>query len=67
VERGEEIVRSLGFKIFRVRYLAGPPLTAKVQVSPAEMALLAGSTAAIDSGLKSAGFDSVIIDPDGYR
>jgi uncharacterized protein len=67
VERGEEVVRSLGFKIFRVRYLAGPPLTAKVQVSPAEMALLAGTTAAINAGLKSAGFDSVIIDPDGYR
>lgn len=67
VERSEDIVRSLGFKIFRVRYLAGPPLTAKVQVSPAEAALLAGTTAAIDAGLKIAGFDSVIIDPDGYR
>ena len=67
VEQGEEFVRSLGFKIFRVRFLEGPPLTAKLQVAPQEMDLLAGRVAAIEAGLMSAGFEAVVIDPDGYR
>jgi len=67
VEDGEEFIRSLGFKIFRVRFLEGPPITAKLQVAPSEMGLLAGREAAIESGLKNAGFESVFIDPDGYR
>ncbi|MCK9588963.1 MAG: ATP-dependent sacrificial sulfur transferase LarE [Terrimicrobiaceae bacterium] len=67
VERGEEFVRSLGFKIFRVRFLEEPPITAKLQIAPGERNLLAGRTAAIEAGLKDAGFASVVIDPDGYR
>lgn len=67
VEEGEELVRSLGFKIFRVRFLAGPPVAAKVQIAPAEMERLAGNTSAIEAGLKQAGFVDVVIDPDGYR
>lgn len=67
VEKGEEFIRSLGFKTFRVRFLEGPPITAKLQVAPSEMGLLAGREAAIESGLKSAGFESAHIDPDGYR
>ena len=67
VEQGEELVRSLGFKIFRVRFLAGPPVTAKLQIAPAEMELLAGTAPAIEAGLKHAGFAEVLIDPDGYR
>ena len=67
IEHGEEFVRSLGFKIFRVRLLEGPPLTAKLQVAPEEMDLLAGRAAALEAGLKSAGFEAVVIDPDGYR
>ena len=67
VEHGEEFVRSLGFKIFRVRFLEGPPVTAKLQIAPSEMGRLAGQEAAIETGLKKAGFDSVVIDPDGYR
>ncbi len=67
VEQGEEFVRSLGFKIFRVRFLEGPPVTAKLQIAPSEMGLLAGREAAIETGLRNAGFDSVVIDPDGYR
>lgn len=67
VEQGEEFLRSLGFKIFRVRFLEGPPLTAKLQIAPSEMSRLAGQTADIEAGLKSAGFDAVVIDPDGYR
>ena len=67
VEQGEEFVRSLGFKIFRVRFLEGPPVTARLQVAPEEMALLAGRAADIEAGLKHAGFEAVVIDPDGYR
>ncbi|MFZ4775344.1 MAG: ATP-dependent sacrificial sulfur transferase LarE [Terrimicrobiaceae bacterium] len=67
VEKGEEFVRSLGFKVFRVRYLEGPPTCAKLQVAPAEMGLLAERRSEIEDGLKSAGFDAVEIDPDGYR
>ena len=40
VERGEETVRSLGFRVFRVRYLA--PSGARVQIAPEEMHSLAG-------------------------
>ena len=67
VEQGEEFVRSLGFKIFRVRFLEGPPVTARLQVASEEMALLAGRAADIEAGLKHAGFEAVVIDPDGYR
>ena len=67
IEHGEEFVRSLGFKIFRVRLLEGPPLTAKLQVAPEEMDMLAGRAATIEAGLKSVGFEAVVIDPDGYR
>lgn len=67
VENGEEFVRSLGFKIFRVRYIEGPPITARLQVAREEMALLSSRSAAIDAGLKSVGFDSVVVDPEGYR
>ena len=67
VEQGEELVRSLGFKIFRVRFLAGPPVGARVQIAPAEMGRLADTAAAIEAGLKRSGFVDVVIDPDGYR
>jgi len=67
VEQGEEFVRSLGFKIFRVRFLEGPPVTARLQIAPEEMTLLAGRAAAIEAGLKNAGFEAAVIDPDGYR
>lgn len=67
VEQGEALLRSLGFKIFRVRYLAGPPAAARVQIAPDEKELLAEVMTDIHAGLKEAGFASVVIDPDGYR
>ncbi len=67
VEAGEEHLRSLGFRIFRVRYLAGPPLTARVQIAPEETGALARLDSEIVEGLRHAGFDAVVIDPDGYR
>ncbi|HEU4678826.1 MAG TPA: ATP-dependent sacrificial sulfur transferase LarE, partial [Terrimicrobiaceae bacterium] len=64
VERGEEAVRSLGFRVFRVRYLA--PAGARVQVAPDEMPALAGVRERLFDILKHAGFGFVEIDPRGY-
>ena len=65
VERGEEAMRALGFRIFRVRYL--PPSGARVQVAPYEMPSLAEVGARLFQTLQKAGFESIEIDPRGYR
>ena len=68
IERGEALVRSLGFKVFRVRHLALDHETrARVQIAPDEMPRLAPVTDSLLSGLRSVGYDSVEIDPAGYR
>ncbi len=67
VERGEAFLRSLGFRVFRVRYQAGSPAGALVQVAPAENALLQARQERLMAGLRAVGFGSVTIDPDGYR
>ncbi len=65
VERGEAFVRSLGFRIFRVRYVDGAPPSARVQIAPDEMA--DARLAGIEPGLRAAGFGTVEIDPHGYH
>ena len=65
VERGEEVMRSLGFQIFRVRYL--PPSGARLQVAPDEMPSVAEVGARLFQALREEGFDSIEIDPQGYR
>ena len=69
IERGEAFVRSLGFKVFRVRHLADAALSprAKVQIAPEEMDRVPAVASAIQDGLLAAGYASVEIDPDGYR
>jgi uncharacterized protein len=71
IERGEAWVRSLGFRVFRVRHIAGnagEPPRAKVQVAPEEMAALsAGLEEKLVSGLHANGYATVEIDPAGYR
>lgn len=69
VERGEAHVRSLGFRIFRVRHLAEPsqPLRARVQIAPEEMTRLPEVAAELEAGLRAAGYAEVEIDPAGYR
>lgn len=67
VERGEALVRSLGFRVFRVRYVAGDPAGALVQVAPVENAALSLQREKLLAGLREAGFGSVEIDPEGYR
>ena len=65
IERGEEAVRLLGFRVFRVRYL--PPAGARLQVAPDEMPAIVPLREKLFQVLRGAGFDSVEIDPNGYR
>ncbi len=67
VEQGESFVRSLGFSVFRVRYLDGTHPGARVQIAPGEMDALEGQRDTLDSGLRRIGFEFVEIDPRGYR
>lgn len=67
VETGEAFVRSMGFRVFRVRYIAGPPVRARVQIAPDELAAAGGREDELMAGLRLAGFDEVEIDPEGYR
>jgi uncharacterized protein len=69
IERGEAHVRSLGFRIFRVRHLAeaGQPARARVQIAPDEMPRLPEVARELEAGLLAAGYVAVEIDPAGYR
>lgn len=67
VERGEEFVRSLGFQIFRVRYVAGVPAGARVQIASGEMGRLEPLRETLLGGLRAAGFGFAEIDPLGYH
>jgi uncharacterized protein len=68
IERGEALVRSLGFKVFRVRHMAlGNETRARVQIAPEEMGRLEPVTDTLVSGLRAAGYDGVEIDPAGYH
>ena len=69
VEAGEAHVRSLGFRVLRVRHIVAPDqaLHARVQVAPEELERLAPLHAQIASGLRAVGYDAVEIDPQGYR
>ena len=69
VERAEEHIRSLGFRVFRVRHVVkhdGPP-GALVQIAPGELSLIASVQTGIERGIRDAGYASVEIDPGGYR
>jgi pyridinium-3,5-biscarboxylic acid mononucleotide sulfurtransferase len=65
VERGEEVMRSLGFRIFRVRYL--PTSGARVQVAPDEMPSITQVRARLFAALGEVGFKFIEVDPKGYR
>jgi uncharacterized protein len=69
IEQAEEYVRSCGFAIFRVRYIARPdhPPIAKLQIAPGEMDKLRPLKAQIREALGAIGFLDLVVDPDGYR
>ena len=68
IERAEASVRKLGFRVFRVRHLAGEGVSrARVQIAPEEMTGLALVMAQLEAGILEAGYAAVEIDPAGYR
>lgn len=68
IERGEEWVRSLGFRVFRVRHHASADAPrARVQIAPEEMGALAAAEGSLRAGLQAVGYGEVEIDPAGYR
>lgn len=69
VEAGEAHVRSLGFRVLRVRHREEPDgaPTARVQLAPEEMGRLASVQPQLEAGLLAVGYGAVEIDPQGYR
>jgi uncharacterized protein len=66
VAAGEELLHSLGFTQFRVRY---HDTIVRIEVAPVDIARLASDTVrqSIVDGMKSAGFTYVTLDLEGYR
>jgi uncharacterized protein len=66
IERGEEALHALGFRVCRVRHHDS---LAKVEVALEDLdrALDPEMQEAIVRGLRAAGYESVMIDPKGYR
>ena len=71
IEQSEAFVRSLGFKVFRVRHVVEngqeTKFRARVQIAPEEMGGLVAHETSIVSGLAAVGYAAVEIDPAGYR
>ena len=69
IEQAEEFVRSCGFIVFRVRYIAVPEglPSAKLQVDPAENEKLVPMEGTIRQALRAIGFQNLLVDPNGYR
>jgi pyridinium-3,5-biscarboxylic acid mononucleotide sulfurtransferase len=69
IEQAEEYVRSLGFGVFRVRFLAQPPLlpVAKLQIEQDAMNKLRGFEAQIRAVMRAIGFSELVVDPEGYK
>ena len=64
VERGEDAMRALGFREFRVRHHGD---CARVEVAPSELARAARQASRIGAALADAGFTRVLLDVEGYR
>ena len=66
VDRGEEILRDFGFKVFRVRYHES---LVRLEFSPKELpkALNVTMSAILNKRFKSLGFKFVTVDLEGYR
>lgn len=66
IERGEAVLRELGFRQFRLRYYQE---MARIEVAAEEMprALVPATAAAMAARLKALGFAHVTLDLEGYR
>ncbi len=64
VEEAEELLRSLGFRIFRVRHHGE---IARIEVAREEMPALFAQLDRVNRGLKELGFKFVTVDLEGYR
>jgi pyridinium-3,5-biscarboxylic acid mononucleotide sulfurtransferase len=66
VERAEEVLRARGFREFRVRHLGA---AARIEVAPEELGRLADPALRhdLERGVAEVGYESVVIDPEGYR
>lgn len=66
VARCERVLRQLGFRIYRVRYHGE---AARIEVAPDEISRLAdpATWSTIEAEFSALGFESVVVDPDGYR
>lgn len=66
IERAEQALHALGLRELRVRHLGQ---TARVEIGVDELPRIADETlrAAIDDGVRAAGYERVVIDPQGYR
>jgi pyridinium-3,5-biscarboxylic acid mononucleotide sulfurtransferase len=64
VERAEAALRALGFRELRVRH---HDRAARLEVGPAERALVALHRQRVVDGVRAAGFERVLLDLDGYR
>ncbi len=66
VERGEELLRSLGFAVHRVRHFGD---TARIEVPVADLPRLleSGTRDRVTRGLKAIGFRFVTVDLEGFR
>jgi pyridinium-3,5-biscarboxylic acid mononucleotide sulfurtransferase len=69
IEEGEEALRGKGFKVLRIRYVAGEKgsVLANIQVASSELNRLYLLAAPVKDELIRIGFSSVSIDPLGYR
>jgi uncharacterized protein len=69
IERGEALVRSFGFRVFRVRHITEEEgrFLARVQIAPEEMERLEPLNGSLIAGLEGIGYHAVEIDPNGYR
>ncbi len=67
IDRAEQIVRSLGIKVCRVRYLAGNAARIEVPLESVAKLLEPAVNAMLSEEFLQLGFASVSVDPGGFR
>ena len=69
VERAEESVRALGFRVFRVRHIVSSSgtATARLQVAPTELGKVQAVEEKLRESIVGAGYSVFEIDPAGYQ